>query len=256
MEKSSAIGVIIQARMSSTRLPGKVLKILGDKPVVQHVIERSKRIPSCQKVILATTTKPIDDDLERLGKSLGISVYRGSENDVLDRYYQAAKQFEVDTIVRITADCPCLEPLIVQEVIDLYNKSEYDHVSNAQPPSLPDGLDAEIFSFRILEKTWKEADDPLEREHVSLYMVRHPELFSHGNYVHPQDFSYLRLTLDEEVDFFLLREVFNELYPNNPEFGLREIVQLFERRPELAKINQHIVPHPVSRWKKGQTESA
>ncbi|MBI2644468.1 MAG: glycosyltransferase family protein [Candidatus Wildermuthbacteria bacterium] len=255
MTKKPVVGAIIQARMGATRLPGKVLKILGDKPVLEHVIERVKRVPSCDKIVLATTTGQDNDALEKLGRNLGVDVYRGSEKDVLDRYYQAAKQFNIDIIVRITADCPCLDPQIVQETIDLYRKSNYDHVSNVQPPSLPDGLDAEVFSFQALEKAWREARDPLEREHVSLYLVRHPELFSHGNYVYPQDFSHLRLTLDEEADYLLLQEVFRELYPSNPWFGLQEIAQLFTRRPELININQHVVPHPVSRWQKGQTKS-
>lgn len=234
------IGAIIQARMGSTRLPKKVIKKIEGKTVLEHVINRLKRIKNCPKVILATTDKKEEDVLEKIAKKLNISVFRGSEDDVLDRYYQTARLFKIDPIIRITADCPLLDSEVAEKVIDFYLRGIYDYVSNVHPPTFPDGMDVEIFNFKTLEKSWQEIKLLSEREHVTSYITKHPKMFKVGNVVSKKDFNYLRLTLDEKDDLILIRKIYKELYSKNPFFGLEQILELFKKKPELIKINQHI----------------
>lgn len=234
------LGAIIQARINSTRLPQKVIKEIEGKTVLEHVINRVKRIRNCLKVILATTDRKEDNALEKVAKKLNISVFRGSENDVLDRYFQTAKLFKIDPIVRITADCPLLDSEIAEEVISFYLKGSYDYINNTNPPTFPDGLDVEIFSFKALEKSWREAELLSEREHVTLYITKHPEMFKIGNVFNKKNLGHLRITLDEPEDLILIGKIYQELYPKNKFFGLKEVIKLFERKPELIKINQDI----------------
>lgn len=237
------LGIIIQARMSSTRLPGKMAKKIQGKTVLEHVILRLKKIKTPAKIILATTTKKADDILEKIAKQNKIKVFRGQEDDVLDRYYQAAKQFGIDPIVRITADCPVLDAEVAEEAINFYlkNKNKFDYVSNVRPPSYPDGLDVEVFSFASLEKSWQEAKLKSEREHVVPYIISHPGIFRIGNLKRKgENLSALRLTLDEAADLILIRKVYNYLYPVKKFFTLSDILKLFSKKPELLKINQGI----------------
>jgi spore coat polysaccharide biosynthesis protein SpsF (cytidylyltransferase family) len=238
MEKIT--GIIIQARISSTRLPRKVIEKIEGKTVLEHVIERVKKINIDKKVILATTQKKEDDILEEIGRKAGILVYRGSEDDVLDRFYQAAVIFEVDPIVRITADCPLLDSEITERVIDLFFKNEYDYVSNTNPPTFPDGLDVGVFSFRALKEAWENAKLSSDREHVVTYITKNPKIFKIGNLAYDKDISHIRLTLDEEKDLVLIKKVYERLYNKNPFFGLKEIIELFESEPDLIKINSSI----------------
>jgi len=238
MEKT--IGIIIQARVASTRLPQKMIKKIAGKTVLEHVIIRAQKVKNCNQVILATTDKKEDGILEKIAKKLNILVYRGSENDVLDRFYQAAKKFKIDLIIRITADCPLLDPTIVERVIDFYLKGNYDYVSNVRPPTFPDGMDVEVFSFQALEKSWQEAKLPSEREHVTPYIAKNFQLFKIGNITANKDFSHLRLTVDEKKDLTLVIKIYEELYNKNQFFGLNDILKLFDRKPELIKINQSI----------------
>ena len=246
MEK--VIGIIIQARMGSMRLPGKVIKKIEGKTVLEHVIERLKRVKGTT-IILATTDKKEDDILEKIAKKNGVSVFRGSENDVLDRFYQAAKLFKLDYIVRITSDCPLVDPVIVGKVIDFYFKNNFDHVG--VDATFPDGIDAEVFSFVALEKAWKEATSEEDREHVTPYIWKNHKIFKTGNFSSKENLHDLRLTLDEKEDFVLIIEIYKELYKKNPKFGLKEVLGLFSRRPELIKINQKITSIPISRRKNG-----
>lgn len=238
MEKN--IGIIIQARTGSNRLPKKVIKKIEGKTVLEHVVERAKIIKNGNKVILATTDKKDDDILEKIAKELNINVFRGSENDVLDRYYKTAKLFNIDPIVRITADCPLIDPKIIEKVIKFYIQGDYDYVSNVRPVSYPDGQDVEVFSFKTLEKTWNEAKLDFDREHVVDYIWKNPQTFRIGNVANNKDISSIRLTLDEKEDMILIKKIYKELYNKNHFFGLQEILQLFEKNPELIKINKHI----------------
>jgi len=234
-------GIIIQARICSNRLPKKVIKKIEEKTVLEHFILRAKRVKNCDKVILATSNKKENDILEKIAKNLNIPVFRGSENDVLDRYYQAAQLFRVEPIIRITADCPLLDPKVVEKVIDFYLKGRYDYVSNTYLLTFPDGLDVEVFNFKSLEKSWQKAKLKSEREHVTAYILKHPKIFKIGNVsCNEKDISYLRLTLDEKEDLILIRKIYKEIYKQNPFFGLRDILKLLERKPELIRINQHI----------------
>ena len=235
------IGAIIQARTGSTRLPRKIFLEIQGKIILEHVVDRVKRIKNCRKIVLATTNKEQDNALEQVAEELNLSLFRGSEENVLDRFYQAAKKFEIDPIIRITADCPLLDPEVSSKVVSFYLEGDYDYASNTRPPTFPDGLDTEIFSFDALEKSHEEAELLSEKEHVTAYIANHPEIFRMGNVIGEQDMSDLRLTLDEKKDLILIEEIYNELYPKNPFFGLKEIIELFKRRPELLKINQQII---------------
>lgn len=243
MEKNKIkkmIGIIIQARTGSKRLPNKVIKKIEKRTVLEHVIERVKKVENCSNVILATTDKKEDNILEKIAKKMDIAVFRGSENDVLDRYYKTAKLFNIDPIVRITADCPLIDPKIIEKVIKFYIQGDYDYVSNVHPVSYPDGQDVEVFSFKALKKAWKEAKSDFDREHVVDYIVKNHQVFKMGNVANNKDISSIRLTSDEKEDMILIKKIYKELYDKNHFFGLEEILQLFEKKPELIKINQHI----------------
>lgn len=237
------LGIIIQARMGSTRLPGKMAKKINGKTVLQWVILRVQKIKIPKKVVLATTLEKADDILEKIARQNKILVFRGSTNNVLDRCFQAAKRFKLDPIVRITADCPVLDIKITEQVIDFYlkNQKKFDYVSNVHPPTFPDGLDIEVFSFKALEKCWKNAKLKSEREHVTPYIANHREIFRIGNVKRKgKDLSALRLTLDEPKDLILLRKIYSYLYPIKKFFTLKDILKLFSQKPELLKINQNI----------------
>ena len=236
--------------MGATRLPGKMMKKIGGKPAILHVINRAKRIGGCDAIILATTDNKRDYILEKIAARENVLVYRGSESDVLDRYYQAAKLFELNAIVRITGDCPFLDPKITRDAVDFYKNGKYDYVSNCHPPTLPDGLDTEVCSFSALEKIWRNAKLPIEREHVFTYIFNNPKKFKIFNVSYEKDLAHLRLTLDEQADLLLLRKAHKKLYRKNPNFGLEEIARLFEAEPELLNVNSNVVAKSVSRWKK------
>ena len=230
---------IIQARMGSTRLPGKVLKKVLGKPLLEHLIARVKRSRSIDKIIVATTTRREDVALARLARSLGVGAYRGSVEDVLDRYYQAARTVKAETIVRITGDCPVMDPEIIDQCVDFYRRSRFDYVCNVNPPTFPDGMDVEVFSFAALQHAWQKAKKTSEREHVTPFMRAGG--FRTANIKNEIDISGLRLTVDEERDVSLIRKLmafFAE--QENPDFGLPDITALWQRNPEFFSGNQDI----------------
>lgn len=229
---------IVQARSSSSRLPGKVLKSILGRPMILHELERLRRCESIDKIVLATSTDESDDELARIVTEIGVEVYRGSLDDVLDRYYQCAKQHWGEHVVRITGDCPVIDWRIVDAVIGkhLTEKNDYTRTTDG----FPDGLDTEVFRFSALEAAWKEAKLPSEREHVTLYIKKHSERFRLGQMDCEQDLSHLRWTVDEPQDFGLIRQVYEALYPSNADFGMQDILRLVEQKPEMCKINQNI----------------
>jgi spore coat polysaccharide biosynthesis protein SpsF len=229
---------IIQARMSSTRLPGKVLKPILGIPMLLRQIERVHRSKRIDQVILATSNTVDDDPIEELCEKNKIAIYRGSLNDVLDRFYQAALLTKPSHVVRITGDCPVIDPSIVDQVIRLHLEGDYDYTSNIQVPTYPDGLDVEVFRFTALEKAWQEAALPSEREHVTPFIRNHPELFRHGSIQNSIDLSGLRWTVDEAEDFEVIRQVYETLYPQKNDFGMTDILRLMDERPELQVMNQ------------------
>lgn len=227
---------IVQARMGSSRLPGKVILDIAGKPMLWHVVNRVRHARLVDQIAVATSEKPSDDPIESFCIHERIDCFRGSENDVLDRYYQVAKQFEANVVVRITADCPLLDPEIIDKVVQVFEIGDYDYVSNTLDPSYPDGLDTEVFRLEVLEKAWREARLPSEREHVTPYIWKNPTLFSLGSVRNDSNLSNLRWTVDEPQDVDFVRRVYNYL-GSKPSFGMKEIVALLREHPELKEIN-------------------
>jgi spore coat polysaccharide biosynthesis protein SpsF len=230
---------IIQARMSSTRLPGKVLLPLSDKPVLEHVIQRVKNCKLVDKVVVATTVHDSDDIIEDWCKKNNFEYYRGSLEDVLDRFYKVASQFKAENILRITADCPVIDSGIIDEVIEKYHEGNFDFYGLSG--EFPDGLDCTMFSFKALETAWKNSKLQSEREHVGPYMVNHPELFAIGGYEKFKNLGHLRLTLDDPRDYQLLSTIFKKLYDIDNFFNHEMIINLLNESPELLKINSEII---------------
>lgn len=228
---------ILQARVSSSRLPGKVLKPLLGVPMLLRQIERLKKSRKIDRLLVATSTEPSDDPIEKLCEENGIACYRGSLNDVLDRFYQAARGFDPEHVVRLTADCPLTDAKLIDDVIGFYLDGGFDYASNAIQATYPDGLDMEVFSFSCLERAWREAALPSQREHVTPFIHQQPHLFKIGHYKNSSDLSHLRWTVDEPKDFELVTMVYEALYPKNPDFSTQDILQLLDQRPELAHWN-------------------
>ncbi len=235
MMKKMNIDCIIQARLGSTRLPGKILKEIKGKPMVSYVLEQASKSKYINKVIIASTTNPYDKKLIEKVKELGYNVYIGSENDVLDRYYQTAKHFGTKVIVRVTSDCPLIDPEVIDKVIEAFQKNECDYCSNVQPPTYPDGLDVEIFSFKALEIAWNEAKLMSEREHVTPFIWKNQDKFKIFNVINEKDYSHLRITVDEMEDFELITKIIEKL--DDRPILFNDILQLFEHEPELPRIN-------------------
>lgn len=229
---------IVQARMGSTRLPGKVMRSLIGKPVLWHVVDRLRFCKKIESIVVATTTEPEDDVIEDWCCAHWIRCFRGSQDDVLDRYYQASKFYQAPSILRITADCPALDPTVVDELLTEYETHGYDLCGLAG--SFPDGLDCEVVSFSALERAWKEAEMASEREHVTPYIHQHPDRFYVGKFERFHNLDHHRWTLDEESDFRFLERVFHGLYREDAPFLAADVLALLDREPELMEINQGI----------------
>lgn len=236
------IGAIIQARMGSTRLPGKVMKNLEGKTVLAHVIERVKQSNLIDVIVIATTTHERDDVIEAEAGRCGVNVFRGSEEDVLSRYYHAAKMNNLDIVIRITSDCPLIDPQVLNQIINHYITNDYDIVSNAGSDlsnrTYPRGLDAEIVSFRVLRHAHKNADQTYQREHVTPYIYENSDRIFY--YKNNKDYSSYRWTLDTEDDFRLISKIYKHLYLGKHDFYMEDIIKLFGETPELCDINAHV----------------
>lgn len=233
---------IVQARMRSNRFPGKMMKELVGKPVLWHVINRLKRAKLIDKIVVATTVKEIDKPIRELAEKLGIDGFAGSEDDVLDRYYQASKEYDAEIIVRVTADCPLIDPQIVDKVISYYleNKDKLDYVRSGL--SFPDGVgDSEVFSFATIEKAWKGARLLSEREHVTPYIWKNPGIFRIATVENDEDLSDIRLVIDDENDFLVVTEIFSDLYKEDEIFHLKDILNFLSKTPELLELNKHTI---------------
>lgn len=229
---------IIQARVGSTRLPGKVLADLCGRPLLAQVIERAKLIRGLDRVVVATTTAERDRPLLELAGRCGAEAFSGSEEDVLDRYYRAAQSFGAETVVRLTADCPLLDPEVSGRVLARFRQGDVDYASNCRPPTFPNGLETEVFSFAALERAWSEAVLTSEIEHVTPYIWKRPQSFRLANVTSPVDLSALRWTVDEPQDLEFVRAVYGRLHREGaPPFGLAEVLALLEREPGLSNIN-------------------
>lgn len=228
---------IIQARVSSSRLPQKVLKpILGISMILRQA-ERIKRSRLIQQLVIATSTSPLDKVIFDLCKVHGLNCFRGSLDDVLDRFYQASQPHHPDHVVRLTGDCPLSDPELIDDIIQFHLAGNHDYTSNALKPTFPDGLDCELIRMSALEKAWKDAKLKTEREHVTPYFYNHPERFRIGHFESKPNLSHLRWTVDEADDFSLVTEIYKALYPSKPHFGYRDILDLLEKRPELKTWN-------------------
>jgi spore coat polysaccharide biosynthesis protein SpsF len=231
---------ILQARVSSKRLPGKVLKPVLGIPMIFLEIERIRRAKKIDKLIIATSTDSTDELLEKLCRERDVQCFRGDLNDVLNRFYEVAKNETAKHIVRITGDCPLIDPSVIDRVIDFYLQGDFDYVSNAIEPTFPDGLDTEVFRYTCLKQAWQEATLPSEREHVTPFIYSNPTRFKIGHYKNARDLSHLRWTVDEELDFQLVEIIYNSLYQKNPEFSTQDILDLLKTHPELMYYNTDI----------------
>ena len=234
--------IIVQARMTSTRLPGKIMKIVCGKPLLEHFINRLKRVKYADQIVIATTINDIDNQIVDLCKKLDISYYRGSEEDVLDRYYKAALEYKGDIIARITSDCPLIDPEVVDMVIDYYHKHKdtYDFVSTALERTFPRGMDVEVFPFKVLKEAFEEATSIPDREHVTPYIRMRPQRYSLHNITYKKDFSYHRWTVDTEEDLELITKIFDSLFYVNPNFSLEDMLDLVDKNQDWININKHI----------------
>lgn len=232
--------VIIQARMGSTRLPGKVLKKIMGKPMVSYMIERLSFCNSFDKTVIATTILQKDEPIVQYCLKNKILHYKGSENDVLDRYYQTAKEFNADNIIRLTGDCPLIDPEVIDKLVSQFIKEgNLDYMNTGV--TYPEGAGAEIVSFSALEKAWKNARLDTEREHVTVHIWSNPKDFKTKSLQHSRDLSKYRFTVDEPQDFEVAKLILLALYKENVIFHLKDIIEYLDSHPEVFQLNQGII---------------
>ncbi len=234
------IVAIIQARMGSTRLPGKVLKDLGGDTVMARVLARVKRAATIGEVVVATSDTPRDDVIVAESRRLDTRVFRGDEKDVLDRYYRVAQLSKAEVVVRITADCPLIDWELVDETVKRFLDELPDYASNALVRTYPRGLDTEVFSLQALERAWRESSDPDQRVHVTPFIYQNPERFKVLAVKGEKDYSGLRWTLDTEQDLEFLRAVYAK-FPGRDDFRWSDVLSLLEREPHLSELNRNVV---------------
>lgn len=237
----------IEARMTSSRLPGKIMKEIIGRPLLERLVERVRRASLVDEVIVATTVNPQDDAVEKWAAQAGISIYRGSEDDVLLRVLEAAKAYSGDIIIELTGDCPLLDPAMIDEVVQFYLDNDYDYVSNILERTYPRGFDIQVFSTAVLDEVNRLTQDPADHEHVSLYIYEHPERYRCGGLRAPEPLCApdFRLCVDTADDLEVIRKIFDALYPKNPAFPALDILNFLRQHPEIAELNTHIRQKPV-----------
>lgn len=242
------IAAIIQARLGSTRLPGKTMKGLCGKPLLYYSVKRSSFAKYVDGVIVATTTSKGDEEIVQWCEENNIPYYRGSEEDVLDRYHQTAKKFGVDIVVRVTSDCPFIDPEVIDMLILALKNFDYDYVSNRiKKRTWPHGLDAEVFTVSALEKAWGNAQNPIEREHVTPYILTHPELFKIYEVPNKRNLSHIRLTVDYLEDYEFTKKLMSSLMEKYGEtFRWKDILEVLDENPEILKINGNRLQHRLN----------
>ena len=246
MSENPRVFAIIQARMSATRLPGKVLKdLLPGMTVMEYILKRVAQSKEIDKTIVATTENTNDEAVVEFLKKKGVSYFVGNEQDVLDRYYKAAKNYGAlaeDIIVRLTADCPVIDPKEIDKTVRFFRENDFDYASNnLEPYSFPDGMDTEVCSFEALEKAWKDAAKQSHREHVTFYFWKNPQIFKIGQYVNPkQNQGAYRLTLDYPSDYEVLKKV-AEYFSPRMDYSMQEIIDFLDSHPEVKALNQAVV---------------
>jgi spore coat polysaccharide biosynthesis protein SpsF len=239
---ATKIVIVVQARMSSSRLPGKVMLPILGKSLLFRMIERLQMIRHEATVVIATSEDETDAIIEAEAEQIGVACYRGNLHNLLDRHYQAAKQLDADIVLKIPSDCPLIDPYIIDDALDFFfaGKNGYAYVSNLHPATFPDGNDVEIMTMGCLEKTWKEANRQIEFEHTTPYIWENPEKFNMGNVLWWAGLDYSmshRFTIDYEADYQFIKRVFEELYPKNPAFSCNDILNLLDKNPAIYNIN-------------------
>lgn len=235
---------IIQARMGSTRLPGKVMQDIGGATMLARVVNRTRRARLVNEVVVATSTSEKDEALVGECERLGVRLFRGSEEDVLDRYHGAARAFGAEVVVRITSDCPLIDPELIDRTITAFQQQNADYTSNALERTWPRGLDTEVFKAEALKRAWEEAKEPYQRAHVTPYLYQHPEWFRIVPFKGETDYSGYRWTVDTPADLALVREIYARL-GNRDTFSWREALAVMEADPALAEINREILQKPL-----------
>ncbi len=236
----------IEARMTSSRLPGKVLLPAAGKPLLEHMVERLRRSRHVDQIVVATTVNADDEPISELAERLGIGCFRGSEDDVLSRVLGAAQAYDAELIVELTGDCPLIDPPIVDHIVDEFRRGDCDYAANVLEPTYPRGMDVQVFPAAVLAEVATLTDDPADREHVSLYIYEHPERYRRRN-IHSArpDAGSLRITVDTPEDLAVVRAVFEALYPQDPTFGFDEIMAFLDAHPEVVALNRDIQQKPV-----------
>jgi len=232
--------IMIQARTGSARLPNKVLSKIGGKPMIWHVVNRAKRVKSADQIALITTTSKDDKILLKIAEQNDIIGFSGKKSDVLDRHYQCAKKIHADPIVRITSDCPLVDPALIGKIVQFYHKNNYDFVSNAITPTFPDGLDVEVFSFKALQKAARSAKKSYDKEHVTTFFINNPDKFKIYNYQNNENLSYMRWTVDRRKDLKFVRSIYSELEPDTI-FSMNKVLRVLKKNPILLEINKGIM---------------
>jgi spore coat polysaccharide biosynthesis protein SpsF len=232
--------VMIQTRIGSSRLPNKVLELIENQAMISHVINRVKKIKNIDQIILITTTQSEDKQLLNIAKEHDIQYFQGSVDDVLDRHFQCAVIFNADPIIRITSDCPLIDPEVSSKILEYYLQNNYDYVSNTITPTYPDGLDTEIFSFKALSKAHIESNLPSEREHVTTYFTKNPKKFRIKNFPNTVDLSKFRWTVDRTQDLDFVRRIYNYMAPKTI-FSMNDVLDIIKKYHELSKINDQIM---------------
>ena len=232
--------VIVQARMNSTRLPGKVMLLLAGETMLARLLERLRRVKKANAVVIATTTNSSDDVIALWAQAHDVTCHRGSELDVLARYAEAAREAAADVVVRVTSDCPLLDPVLVDQAITAFEVGDCDYVSNMLPPTWPYGMAVEVFSIATLIQAHREAIQDAEREHVTPFIYWHPERYRLKNLTSPENLSHHRWTVDTPEDYQLVQLIFDSLYRIHPEFALADVLSVMQTHPDWMRINQHI----------------
>lgn len=228
---------VLQARFSSSRLPGKVMLPILGRPMLARQLERLRRAGSLDGLMIATSLSATDDPVARLAEEESLPVFRGSLEDVLDRFYSASLPYAPEHCVRLTGDCPLTDPQLVDTLVAAHLGGDHDYTSNALEPTFPDGMDVEVVRFACLEEAWREATLLSQREHVMPFITGQPGRYRLCSYKGGRDLSALRWTVDEPDDFELIRAIYEELYPADPAFSTSDVLALLERRPELKTLN-------------------
>lgn len=227
--------------MGSTRLPGKILLPLEGANVLQHIIKRLKRCKNVGNIVLATTTNEEDDVIAEFAENNAVNIFRGSQEDVLSRYYNAAVLYQLAIVIRVTSDCPVIDHEVIDSMVTAFlNVKGCDYMSNTLKRTFPRGLDAEIFTFNALASAYKGATKQYEKEHVTPYIYQHKDKYALADFTDKQDNSEFRITLDTAEDYELIKAIYERIYPKNPDFSLKDVIELLKTEKDLTLLNRDI----------------